>query len=154
MSFLKEIGLDKADIVIKSDQEAAVGALVDDIKRMRNDSRTVVEYSPVRTPKSNGLIERTVMSIKEQVKVMKSALEARWQRNIHDTENVATWLVEYSAVLLNRREISKDGKTSYERLKGKRGYIPGVEFGEKILYKKAAGQSGAHALSSLCAEMC
>ena len=152
MSFLKEIGLDKADIVIKSDQEAAVGALVDDIKRMRNDSRTVVEYSPVRTPKSNGLIERSVMSIKEQVKVMKSALEARWQRNILDTENVVTWLVEYSAVLLNRREISKDGKTSYERLKGKRGYIPGVEFGEKILYKKAAGQSGAQALSSLWAE--
>ena len=89
MSFLKEIGLDEADIVIKSDQEAAVGALVDDIKRMRNDSRTVVEHSPVRTPKSNGLIGRTVMSIKEQVEVMKSALESRWQRNILDTENVA-----------------------------------------------------------------
>ena len=37
-------------------------------------------------------------------------------------------------------------------MKGKRGYIPGVEFGEKILYKKAAGQSGAQALSSLWAE--
>ena len=81
-SCLKEIGLDKADIVIKFDQEAAVGALVDDIKRMRNDSRPVVEHSPIRTPESNGLIERSVMSIKEQVKVMKSALEARWQRNI------------------------------------------------------------------------
>ena len=71
---------------------------------------------------------------------MKSTLGAKWQRSIHDTENVVTWLVEYSAVLLNRREISKDGKTSYERLKGKRGYIPGVEFGEKMLYKKAAAK--------------
>ena len=68
---------------------------------------------------------------------------ARWQRSIHDAGDVVAWLVEYSAVLLNRREISKDGKTLYERLKGKRGYIPGVEFGEKVLYKKAAGQSGA-----------
>ena len=70
MSFLKEIGLGKADLVIKSDQEAAVGALVDDIKRMRSDSRTVVEHSPIRAPKSNGLIERTVMNIKEQAKVI------------------------------------------------------------------------------------
>ena len=54
-----------------------MGALVDDIKKMRSDSRTVVEYSPVRTPKSNGLIERTV-SVKEQVEVVKSALEAKW----------------------------------------------------------------------------
>ena len=46
---------------------------------------------------------------------MRSALEATWQRSIFDAENAVAWLVEYSAVLLNRREISKDGETSSKR---------------------------------------
>ena len=36
---------------------------------------------------------------------------------------------------MNRREVSKDGKTSYERSKGKRATILGIEFGEKLSYK-------------------
>ena len=33
-------------------------------------------------------------------------------------QNVVTWLVEYSAELLYRREVSRDGKTAYGCLKG------------------------------------
>jgi len=38
--------------------------------------------------------------------------------------------------LLNRAEIGHDGKTSYERLKGKHARIYGLEFGEKMLWKR------------------
>ena len=80
LNFLKEIGLDRADLVLKSDQEPAIVAFTDDIKKARTECRTVVERSPVPNPQSNGMIERTVRSIKEHVKVMKSALEAKWGR--------------------------------------------------------------------------
>ena len=41
--FLLEIDLDKADFVMKSDQESAVATLLDDINAMRSGLRTVVK---------------------------------------------------------------------------------------------------------------
>ncbi len=58
------------------------------------------------------------MTVKEQVKVTKSALEARWKRKIMDQENVMTWMADYAGMLLNRTEVAKDGIAAYERLKG------------------------------------
>ena len=45
------------------------------------------------------------------------------------------WLIEYAAVLLNRGQVGADGKTAYERLKGKKSGIPGMQFGERVLWK-------------------
>ena len=42
--------------------------------------------------------------------------------------------MEYSAVLLNRGQVGKDGKTAHERLKGKPASLPGMQFGEKMLW--------------------
>ena len=42
--------------------------------------------------------------------------------------------------MLNRLEVGKDGKTAIERCKGKSATVMGVEFGEKVLYKKKPGQ--------------
>lgn len=36
---------------------------------------------------------------------------------------------------MNRSEVGKDGKTAYERVRGKKATVLGVEFGEKLLYK-------------------
>ena len=53
-----------------------------------------------------------------------------------DTKHpVLTWLCEYSMCLLNRLEVSKDGKTAYERCKGKKARVLGFEFAEKVLWK-------------------
>ena len=37
--------------------------------------------------------------------------------------------------MINRLEVGKDGKTSYERTRGKKTTLLGIEFGEKLLYK-------------------
>ena len=42
---------------------------------------------------------------------------------------------EYAAYLMNRLHVGKDGKTAYERTKGKKATVLGLEFGEKVLYK-------------------
>ena len=47
-----------------------------------------------------------------------------------------TWIAEYSALILNRFEVWKDGKTACERSTGKKGKLMGLEFGEAVLWKR------------------
>ena len=62
------------------------------------------------------------------------AFERRFGRKV-DAREPVTFMPEYAAYLMNRREVGKDDKTSYERSKGKRATVLGIEFGEKLLYK-------------------
>ena len=41
--------------------------------------------------------------------------------------------------MLNRLQVGTDGKVPYERVKGKKPTVLGIEFGEKILYKVKLG---------------
>ena len=119
MAFLKEVGCEGQYLILKSDQEGAIKALIDDIVRWRCKAKTIVEQSPVKSSQSNGIAERAIKSIVAQVKVVKSALETRWGVEIPDAHPVMVWVTEYVGFLLNRFEVSHDGKTAYERLKGK-----------------------------------
>ena len=40
------------------------------------------------------------------------------------------WMVEFAGVLVNRYEVGKDGRTPYERSRGKKSRLLGLEFGE------------------------
>ena len=42
--------------------------------------------------------------------------------------------------LINRLKKGEDGKVGYERCKGKKPTVMGIEFGEKLLFKRRAGQ--------------
>ena len=54
-----------------------------------------------------------------------------------DPENALwTWLVEYAGWLVNRAEVGHDGRTPYERLKGKKARLPRMEFGEAVMWKR------------------
>ena len=46
------------------------------------------------------------------------------------------WIVEYAAHLLNRFEVGHDGRTAYERSKGKTAKSMGIELGEAVLWKR------------------
>ena len=52
------------------------------------------------------------------------------------------WAVEYTGVVLNRCEVGRDGRAAHERLKGKKGTMPGLEFAEGVLWK-AGNRGGA-----------
>lgn len=54
--------------------------------------------------------------------------------------------------LVSRREGSKDGKTGYERLNGKRGAVRAIEFGGTIMLRKLLGQRVVHPLSIVWVE--
>ena len=49
---------------------------------------------------------------------------------------VITWLVPYVAVLLSLLELGHDGRTSYERLKGKKFNGDIAEFCAKVMFRQ------------------
>jgi len=70
------------------------------------------------------------------LRVVKGGLEDRWDAKIPDGHSIFAWMSEYCGFLLNRFEVGADGKTAYERLKGKKAKQQGIEFGEGVFFKK------------------
>ena len=66
---------------------------------------------------------------------MKLALESRIGVTISSDHDIVAWIVEHAAVIVNKGQVGADGKTAYERLKGKPAHLCGLEFGERILWK-------------------
>ena len=67
-------------------------------------------------------------------------MEARAGRELtgpRSGEPVLSYLIEFASVLLNRYEVAKDGKTAYERLRGKKSKLLGLEFGEVVQWRRA-----------------
>ena len=80
LAFMAECGDQSGDVVIKTDQEAAITYLVKDIVAERGNEpgcRTIVEESLVASSGSNGIVERAVQTVEGQIRVMKLALEDR-----------------------------------------------------------------------------
>ena len=50
------------------------------------------------------------------------------------------WIAEHATFLLSRFEVGKDGKTAYERVKGKAAKVQGMSFAEGIMWKR--GRAG------------
>jgi hypothetical protein len=135
LDLIHECGDKDRDVIMKSDQEPAIKALVNDICMARTGAKTIVENSPVGSKGSNGIVERTVQMVEQYLRTMKSQLDTRYKVDVDIKHPIVTWMCEYSTFLLNRLEVAADGKTSYERCKGKRANVMGLEFAEKIMWK-------------------
>ena len=128
MEYFGECGNQFGDIIVKTDQEPAIKCLVKDIVLERGEelgNKTIVEESPVGSKGSNGVAERAVQEVEGQLRVLKLAFEGRLGREVDVEECVVTFMAEYGAHLLNRLLIGKDGKTAYERNKGKKATVLG-----------------------------
>ena len=141
LEFVEEIGDYGNSIILKSDQEASMKYFPKDFIEAREDGKTIPEESPVKSSGSNGRVERGILGVEGQMRALLLALERRLKKRIDVWERIVQFMLEYSAYLINRLEIGKDGKTVYERTKGKKATVLGIEFGEKLLYKlKADGK--------------
>ena len=83
---------------------------------------------------SNGFIEGAIQDEEGQIRTIKLDFEPRIGTKVPSSHDVVPWLIEYAAVLMNRGQVGADGKTAYERLKGKKSGIPGMHFGERVLW--------------------
>ena len=158
--FLKEMGLENADVVLKSDQENSIMDVLNNVARRRSadsklepfegdgfrtvrpQGRAILEASPKGSSGSNGVIERAVQGVEGQVRTIKLALESRIGVGIPSDHDVLPWIVEYAATIVNKGQVGSDGKTAYERLKGKPAHLSGLEFGERILWKSSVPARG------------
>ena len=135
-AFIRELGLEGHDVVLRSDQEPALQDLLREVGKTRLPAKTFYEVSPVGSSASNGVAERGVQTVEGQIRVLKDALETRLKEVIPSTHNILAWLVEFAGTLVNRYEVGRDGKTPHERLRGKQSRLLGLEFGEKVHFRK------------------
>jgi len=63
-AFIRELGYGATSIIMKSDQEPAVVAFVNDVIKFRAPAQTQPEQSPVGSSASNGVIERGIQSVR------------------------------------------------------------------------------------------
>ena len=82
MAWLREIGLESVDIIVKSDNEPAVTILIalwSTMRAMTSGSRMIIENSPVGSSKSNGIVERAIQSVQGMIRTIRSDIEGRWE---------------------------------------------------------------------------
>ena len=101
----------------------------------REDGKTIPEESPVKSSGSNGIVEKGVQEIEGQIRAIFLGFQDRMRRRVDTRERIVAFIPEYAAYLMNRMSMGQDGKVAYERIKGKKPTILGLEFGEKVLYK-------------------
>ncbi len=130
-------------IIVKSDQEPALKDLVDALKRER-ESETIIENSKVKDSQSNGTIERAVQEHEGITRTMKLALERRLGKRIRSTHPVTSWLIEHAAATYNRYHVGPDGRTPYERIRGKKYKGEMTEFGQKVYHRSPGKMEGVN----------
>ena len=96
-------------------------SVIDAVTRARRDAPTVPKKSPVRSSGSNGVIERGIKEVQGQLRAMKSALHG--------------WL-SMPRCSSTGYLVGKDGRTPYERFRGKKSKMLGFEFGESVHFRR------------------
>ena len=131
---IRRMGLKK--VTIKTDQEPALIALAEGVRNERK-SETIIEHSPVAESASNGMIEKAVQQVEEQIRVLKLALQNRIKAHIPSHHPTMTWLISHSADMLTKFEVGSDGRTPCERLRKKKYTGEVVEFGSSVHFRHA-----------------
>jgi hypothetical protein len=129
------------NVCIKSDQEPALVDLVRTIKSKRK-GETMIEHSKVYDSQSNGVVERAIQTVEGLTRTLKMSLERKIKKSIPSKHPIMTWLVEHVADLLNKYSVGKDGRTAYERIRGKRYHGEMIEFGRRIFHMSPGKPQG------------
>ena len=141
---LKQWGNTKVKIIIRSDGEPAIKALVKMVQSSRELEHavqtgvsiggTVVEEAPKNDSASMGVAEKAVQEIECQARTWLSHVEDKLREPVKANSPLIIWLIEHMSSIINRAKIGPDGKTPYSRIKGKDSRTKLVPFGEKVLW--------------------
>ena len=70
------------------------------------------------------------------INVYLNQLEERANIKLQATDSILQWLIRWVAMAYSRYKLGADGKTPYERQKGRKCVLEVVPFGELVRYKK------------------
>ena len=130
--------------LLKSDQEPSLMELKREVMRQLRDRhgiRVAPNESPVGDSSSNGLAESAVRDVKDLARTIRSSVEEMHGCIIKPTHPIMTWICRYPGFMINRFARGKDGRTPYERRRGKRYKKAMTPFGEKVMYLPAGKRS-------------
>ena len=132
LSGLKFTG--RTRLIIMSDQENAVKNLVD----MVRDSRTH-ETAVINTPKgssaSAGGIERANFEVEKLIRTLRSRFEENYGESVGLGHKMLPFLVRHCAWLITLYQVESDGKTPFERLRGRTYQGQVAEFAEVVHFR-------------------
>jgi hypothetical protein len=82
MAWTREVGVEHGPLIIKSDNEPALKDLTEkwaSLRAMRGGGRCLMENSPIGSSKSNGVVERGILTVQGMIRTLRSALEERYK---------------------------------------------------------------------------
>ena len=122
-------------IILKSDNENAILALKRAVIQER-PCEIIPEESPVSESQSNGEIEATNKVIQGKTRTLRLGIESRYEIKMGREHMVVPWMIKHAAEMVKRLSVGKDGKTAWQRLKGKKFKGELLEFAECVWYLK------------------
>ena len=129
-------------VTLRSDQEPAIIDLLKAVAVERSPAESILEHSAVGDSQGNGFVERAVRSVEEITRVLKIDLEKRMGEQLPVDTIVFSWLIEHATDCWNKLNVGADGKTSFERCKGKRYNGEMLPFGSPVMYRVAGKVQG------------
>ena len=129
-------GCESGHFIVKSDGEPAITAVCDALARL-HDGKVVPERPPVAEHQSNGAIEEAGKTTREYARVLKLQLE-KAKMELQPADNIIPWLIRWAAMLISRYTVARDGRTPYERKRGRKCRTPACRFGEQVHYRELA----------------
>ena len=127
-------GGEGGELILKSDNEHSIVAVRDAVGKFVG-GRIIPEAPPKEESKSNGEIEEAGKTVREFAVVLKDMMEHKAKITVEQEDIVVPWMVRWAAMLISRFKVGNDGKTGYERRRGRKCNIPVVPFGETVWYK-------------------
>jgi len=128
-------GGDNGKLIVKTDTESPIKAFRTKLFKYHG-GRMIPEDPAKGESASNGKIEEAGKTVREFVKLMKLQIEEEAKCELNENDEIMQWIIRWAAMLVSRFVIGEDGKTGYERRRGRRCNIPVVRCGEKVLYRE------------------
>ena len=82
------------------------------------------------------MIEEAGKTTREFARVFKEQLEYNAKMELSPMDVIIQWMVRWAAMSCSRYLVGKDGRTAFERRRGRKCQVPVAEFGEKVWYKE------------------
>jgi len=139
--FIEWLGHTK--VILKADGEPAMKALIKDALKILRVSTADLqqvgeEHSPEYDSKGNGSAESAIRRVRELFRTIRSCLQRRLEKTIDITHPVMSWMLEHTAHLQTALVRGKDGRTPWQKVRGREFNMRSLGFGEECTFKLPA----------------
>ena len=120
---------------MKCDGEKSIVALRDAIASFHGGE--VIPEGPAKgESQSNGLVEEAGKTVRGFTRVFKEQLEEKTNTKLEPDDVILQWMIRWAAMNTSRFLVGKDGRTGYERRRGRKCKSHALPIGEKVWYER------------------